>query len=107
MITDFQELILIATDNLKENMKIPSREIQERVFGYYTEEVPPAGSFKAKVYELLANPLISSKQIEELAQANKRMDSAIEQGIIKPLIEEQARRNQSCRASGRVLRRGK
>ena len=74
-------------------MKIPSREIQERVFGFYTEELPPKNTLKAKAYELLTNPLSTDRQIEMLAQSWKRKDAAIEENIVKPLIEEQARRN--------------
>ena len=48
-------------------MKIPNREIQERVFGYYTEEQPPENSLKAKAYELLANSLSTDNQIKILA----------------------------------------
>ena len=68
-------------------MKIPNREIQERVFGYYTEELPPEGSIKAKAYELLAHPQVTDEQIEILAQTWKRMDTTIEEKIIKPSIE--------------------
>ncbi len=53
-------------------MKMPTRETQERVFGYYTEELPTENSFKAKAYELLSQNL-TDEQIEILAQTWKRM----------------------------------
>ncbi len=73
-------------------MKTPNREMQERVFGYYTEEPPPENSIKAKAYELLADPLATDEQIEILVQSWKRKNAAIQENIITPLIEEQARR---------------
>jgi hypothetical protein len=68
-------------------MKIPSKEIQERVFGYYTEELPPEGSIKAKAYELLTDPLLT----ETLAETWKRMNAAIEWNIVKPSVERTSR----------------
>jgi hypothetical protein len=68
-------------------MKIPSRELQERVFGFYTEELPPEGSVKSKVYEAL-NQDLTDEQIEVLAQTFKRMTDVIQKKIIKPIIEK-------------------
>lgn len=72
-------------------MKIPNREIQERVFGYYTEELPPEGSLKAKAYELLCHA--SERHIEMMAQTFRRMNRTIEERIVKPSIERTAKLN--------------
>ncbi len=58
-------------------MKIPSREIQEKVFGYYTDEQPPENSFKATAYKFLTNPLTTKEQIERLSQSWKRQSPAL------------------------------
>ncbi|MDQ3748007.1 MAG: hypothetical protein M3367_03165 [Acidobacteriota bacterium] len=75
-------------------MKIPNREIQERVFGYYTEELPPEGSFKAKVYELL-NQGLEDELFEILTQTwSRKMDDLPESEIryLLPLTEDELKK---------------
>ncbi|HEX8287290.1 MAG TPA: hypothetical protein VF556_04805 [Pyrinomonadaceae bacterium] len=73
-------------------MEIPSRELQERVFGYYTEELPPEGSVKAKVYAAV-NEDLTDEQIEILAQTFKRMSDVIKEKVIKRIIEKKVSGN--------------
>ena len=73
-------------------MKIPSRELQERVFGFYTDELPPEGSVKAKVYAAL-NEDLTDEQIDTLAQTFKRMNDVIKEKVIKPIIEKKVSKN--------------
>lgn len=73
-------------------MKIPSRELQIRVFGFYTEEEPPEGSIKAKVYAAL-NEDLTEEQIETLAQTFKRIHRAVQEKIINTIVEKKAAKN--------------
>lgn len=74
-------------------MKIPSREIQEKVFGHYSEEIPPEGSIKAKAYEILADPRVTDEMIEGLKQTFQKINNTIQEKIINPSIEWNSKLN--------------
>jgi len=73
-------------------MQIPSYELQKRIFGYATDELPPEGSFKAKVYDAL-NQGLNDGQIEKIAQSWKRIQDVTQCELINPIVEKQARLN--------------
>lgn len=73
-------------------MNIPNYEIQKRIFGYATDEIPPTGSLKAKVYELIEQGL-DETQIEKLSLTWKRKQNFTQKYLINPIIEKSSAQN--------------
>lgn len=56
----------------------PPAELERAVFGYIDDIVPPAGSFKAKAFEILCHPAITVEMVERMRAAHRRMMASIE-----------------------------